>query len=315
MHAKVKNYWQRAYYVYTKSLWQYYFYHCNNSIRCEYTVVLARGGERDDMTISSLYSLGEGWHDYITLQLPWKQGQVGYILCISSGSVPRVNLAARGWTTPSSPVVRLHWATYYRQTQSSRVNALSVLSLLLSWTSTVTTVWMTTALNGAIMTKSATYYVLSIWSTSCYISLLLQEVNGQPYKTKHKFTCEAQAKKFHELLQEMAARPQDYVSLGGRMTTNTVEGFRHWCIERTDLGHAHYTCKTNMAICHKVRCFDINSTWTALCVYTYIIRISVHYGSCCAVQRWAFVSSQKYLGWTGGVGEEEKEALRAVVLA
>ena len=36
-------------------------------------------GQRDDMTISSLYSLGEGWYDHITLQLPWKQEQMGYI--------------------------------------------------------------------------------------------------------------------------------------------------------------------------------------------------------------------------------------------
>ena len=53
-----------------------------------------------------------------------------------------------------------------------------------------------------------------------------QEVNDQPYKTKHRFTCEAQAEKFHSILEDMAARPQDYISLGGRMTTNSVEGFR-----------------------------------------------------------------------------------------
>lgn len=54
----------------------------------------------------------------------------------------------------------------------------------------------------------------------------------------------------------MAARPQDYVSLGGRMTTNSVEGFHGLALmyrdKRTDLGHTHYVCKTNMAVCHKV---------------------------------------------------------------
>ena len=32
------------------------------------------------MTISPLYTLREGWYDHITQQLPWKQGQVGYII-------------------------------------------------------------------------------------------------------------------------------------------------------------------------------------------------------------------------------------------
>ena len=54
----------------------------------------------------------------------------------------------------------------------------------------------------------------------------------------------------------MAARPQDYVSLGGRMTINSVEGFHDLALmyrdKRTDLGITHYVCKTNMAICHKV---------------------------------------------------------------
>ena len=53
----------------------------------------------------------------------------------------------------------------------------------------------------------------------------------------------------------MAARPQDYVSDHGRLTTNTVEGFHGLALmyrsKRTDLGHVHYACKTNMAICHK----------------------------------------------------------------
>ena len=88
----------------------------------------------------------------------------------------------------------------------------------------------------------------------CVHGVTSKDIDGQPYKTKHRFTCEAQAKKFRELL---AARPQDYVSLGGRMTTNTVEGFHGLALmyrdKRTDLRHTHYVCKTNMAICHKVR--------------------------------------------------------------
>ena len=43
----------------------------------------------------------------------------------------------------------------------------------------------------------------------------------------------------------------------GRLTTNTVEGFHGPALvyrdKRTDLGHTHYVCKTNMAICHKVK--------------------------------------------------------------
>lgn len=46
------------------------------------------------------------------------------------------------------------------------------------------------------------------------------------------------------------------VTPGGRQTTNAVEGFHGLALmyrdKRTDLGHEHYTCKTNMGICHKV---------------------------------------------------------------
>ena len=54
----------------------------------------------------------------------------------------------------------------------------------------------------------------------------------------------------------MSRKPQDYISSRGRMTTNTVEAFHGLALlyrgKRTDLEHVHYTCKTNMAICHKV---------------------------------------------------------------
>ena len=62
---------------------------------------------------------------------------------------------------------------------------------------------------------------------------------------------------FQTLLGEMSAHPQDYVSDHGRLTTNSVEGFHGLALvyrgKRTDLGHLHYVCKTNMAICHS--CF------------------------------------------------------------
>lgn len=81
--------------------------------------------------------------------------------------------------------------------------------------------------------------------------------DGSPYKTERGFTCKVQVAGFRALLEEMSARPQDYVSEHGRLTTNSVEGFHGMALvyrdKRTDLGHTHYTCKTNMAICHKVR--------------------------------------------------------------
>ena len=61
---------------------------------------------------------------------------------------------------------------------------------------------------------------------------------------------------FNSLLNQMADRPQDYVTERGRVTTNSVEGFHGVALmyrdKRTDLGHTHYVCKTNMSICHKV---------------------------------------------------------------
>ena len=80
--------------------------------------------------------------------------------------------------------------------------------------------------------------------------------DGTPYKGKHTFTCRAQVEGFKALFEEMAARPQDYVSDHGRLTTNTVEGFHGLALlyrdKRTDLMHTHYVSKTNMAVCRKV---------------------------------------------------------------
>ena len=75
----------------------------------------------------------------------------------------------------------------------------------------------------------------------------------------YSFTCQAQAEAFKELLTNMSKKPQDYVSDRGRTTTNAVEGFHGIALryrsKRTDLGHTHYVCKTNMAICHKVQLY------------------------------------------------------------
>ena len=84
----------------------------------------------------------------------------------------------------------------------------------------------------------------------------IQEKDGKPCHVKNRFTCKAQTEGFRELLETMSKRPQDYITPSGRMTTNTVEGFHGLSLmyrdKRTDLGHKHYTCKTNMGICHKV---------------------------------------------------------------
>ena len=73
---------------------------------------------------------------------------------------------------------------------------------------------------------------------------------------QHPTTCRAQVEDFKDLIEDIATRPQDYVSLHGKRTTNTVEGFHGLALmyrdKRTDLGHIHYVCKTNMAVCHKV---------------------------------------------------------------
>lgn len=86
--------------------------------------------------------------------------------------------------------------------------------------------------------------------------VLLQEKDGKPYHARNRFTCKAQAEGFRELLETMSERPQDYITPSGRMTTNTVEGFHGLTLmyrdKRTDFGHKHYVCKTNMGVCHKV---------------------------------------------------------------
>ena len=71
--------------------------------------------------------------------------------------------------------------------------------------------------------------------------------DGTPYRSDQRFTCKAQTDGFKKLLDNMAARPQDYVSDRGRLTTNSVEGFHGLALlyrgKRTDLGHTHYVWK------------------------------------------------------------------------
>ena len=86
---------------------------------------------------------------------------------------------------------------------------------------------------------------------------IFQEADdGTAYTTEHPLKCSEQADAFLTLLQEMASRPQEYITSDGRVTTNSIEGFHSLALvyrgKRIDLHHTHYTCKTNMAICHKV---------------------------------------------------------------
>ena len=79
--------------------------------------------------------------------------------------------------------------------------------------------------------------------------------DGSPYSVKIPLTCPVQGEAFKKLLISMADRPQEYVTPNGKVTTNSIEGFHGMALKyrskRIDLKHAHYCCKTNMAICHK----------------------------------------------------------------
>ncbi|XP_065887754.1 uncharacterized protein [Dysidea avara] len=90
--------------------------------------------------------------------------------------------------------------------------------------------------------------------------------DGTPYKTDHPLKCTQQADEFLHLIQEMATRPQKYISSTGQVTTNSIEGFLALVYrgKRIDLHHTHYTCKTNMAICHK----DIGPLWKLACLWS-----------------------------------------------
>ncbi|KAK3740422.1 hypothetical protein QZH41_013488 [Actinostola sp. cb2023] len=76
--------------------------------------------------------------------------------------------------------------------------------------------------------------------------------DGKPYSTKHSFSCPAQLVALKDLLEKMAARADEYITIEGRMTTNVVEGYHSIALmyreKRIDLGPVHYQCKTNMSI-------------------------------------------------------------------
>lgn len=88
----------------------------------------------------------------------------------------------------------------------------------------------------------------------------------------------------------MAKKPQDYVTPSGRQTTNAVEGFHGLSLmyrdKRTDLGHTHYVCKSNMGICHKVHYLEkhVPAVITALC----LLRTLGQSGRLSAVLQWAY---------------------------
>ena len=94
------------------------------------------------------------------------------------------------------------------------------------------------------------------------------EINddGTPYSTKHKLVCTEQSQAFYELLQNMSARPQEYVTSKGKLTTNSIEGFHGLALKyrnkKVDLNTVHYCCKTNMAICHK----NLGPIWKLICM-------------------------------------------------
>lgn len=85
---------------------------------------------------------------------------------------------------------------------------------------------------------------------------LQEDENGKPYQCKHAFNCPSQLKEFKALLQKMASRPEEYITLDGRVTNNIPEGYHGIALvyrnKRIDLGSIHYKCKTNMSIPHKV---------------------------------------------------------------
>ena len=81
--------------------------------------------------------------------------------------------------------------------------------------------------------------------------------------------CKAQAEKF---LKEMASRPQDYVSLGSRMTTNSIEGFHPGQENRSHRTHT-------LCLQDKHGNLSQGKVVTTFCVYMYSIRQDRHHRS------------------------------------
>ena len=83
-----------------------------------------------------------------------------------------------------------------------------------------------------------------------------EDEEGKPYHCKHSFTCQSQLNEFKSVLEKMATRPEEYITLEGPNTNNIPEGYHGIALayrgKRIDLGSVHYQCKTNMSIPHKV---------------------------------------------------------------
>ena len=90
--------------------------------------------------------------------------------------------------------------------------------------------------------------------------------DGGQYTTKSPLLCPVQSEAFEDLLKAMAAKPQEYITTTGKVTTNAIEGFHGLALKyrgkRTDLLHTHYCCKTNMAVCHK----NLGPIWKIICL-------------------------------------------------
>ena len=90
--------------------------------------------------------------------------------------------------------------------------------------------------------------------------------DDKPYSTKSPLLCNTHSDAFLKLLKTMADKPQEYITPTGKVTTNSVEGFRGLALKyrgkRIDLGTGHYCCKTNMAVCHK----NLGPIWKLICL-------------------------------------------------
>ena len=150
-------------------------------------------------------------------------------------------------------------------------------------TSTNTTVKISIAPCGAFMTRYKNSLIMHN-KTSIHT---INRRRTASHTTKHSFTCQAQRNGFKELLESIAKRPQDYVTLSGRMTTNTVEGFYGVALmylgKQTDLEHRHYICKTNMSVCHKTHSQTLNK-----CIQSF--RTLDQSGKCSVWWAWGFQS-------------------------
>ena len=118
---------------------------------------------------------------------------------------------------------------------------------------------MTTTAGMNIHQSGANIIPRLIWphTSETFLPYCPQEAeDGTPYHTTKPLKCQAQSDAFLHLLKEMSKHPQEYVTAEGRVTTNSIEAFHGLALKyhgkRIDLHHTHYTCKTNMAICHKV---------------------------------------------------------------